>query len=163
MKLHGRPRADMLGGAGWIAAGAAIVIASWRMDRFEQMGATVYTMPGLVPGIVGVVLALLGAALMLRAWRSAAREADAGAAPPEPLWNARVLQMLVLCMAYAGGLVGRVPFTLATALFTGAAVAWFAPRDDAPIRRYGLALAAGLGTALVIVLVFERLFLVRLP
>jgi hypothetical protein len=162
MSLHGRPRADFVGGAGWIAAGLAIAVASWRMDRFEQMGATIYTMPGLVPGIVGAVLMLLGAALMLRAWRSARRGAEAGPAP-EPLWNARVLQMLLLCVAYAGGLVGRAPFTLSTALFTAAAVAWFAPRDDAPLRRYGLALAAGVGTAVAIELVFERIFLVRLP
>jgi hypothetical protein len=156
-----RNRADLVGGAVWITLGLAIVVASWRMERFTQMGATLYTMPGLVPGIVGAVLVLLGALLMLRAWR----EQASGAAPetPQPLLNVRVIRFGALCLAYAVGLVGRVPFWLGTALFVSAAIAMFAPADQTPARRFGLALLIGAITAIVIATVFERVFLVRLP
>ena len=38
--------------AGWCSA-SSILAAAWRMDRFESMGATVYTAPGFVPAIFG--------------------------------------------------------------------------------------------------------------
>ena len=38
----------------WIALGAAIVVASWRMDRLEHLGVNSCTAPGLMPGILGV-------------------------------------------------------------------------------------------------------------
>ena len=41
--------ADRLGGALWMAFGLAIAVGAWRMDRFESMGAAIYTAPGLVP------------------------------------------------------------------------------------------------------------------
>jgi putative tricarboxylic transport membrane protein len=154
-------RSDLIGGAVWIALGLAIVVACWRMDRFTQMGATLYTMPGLVPAIVGAVLALLGAALMLRAWRQQA--SGDRSETQRPLLNARVVRFGAVCLAYALGLVGRVPFWLGTALFVTAAIAIFAPADQPPARRFGLALLIGAITSIAIATVFERVFLVRLP
>ena len=53
-------RSDLRGGAGWIGFGLLIVGESLRMDRYTSMGATIYTMPGFVPGMIGAVLVLLG-------------------------------------------------------------------------------------------------------
>ena len=47
-------RSDLLGGAGWMGFGLLIVTQALRMDRFTSMGATLYTMPGFVPGIIGL-------------------------------------------------------------------------------------------------------------
>ena len=58
-------RSDLWGGAGWVLFGLLIVAGSLRMDRFEAMGAQLYTMPGFVPGMLGGVLLLLGIVLML--------------------------------------------------------------------------------------------------
>jgi hypothetical protein len=152
-------RADLKGGVGWIVFGLAILVGAWRMDRFESMGATLYTAPGLVPGLFGLVLTGLGAVLAWRGWKAARTGA---AAPGEPPLNRRMALMFALCFAYAAGLVGRVPFTLATALFV-AAFTW-AYADEIPsTRRIVTALASGVLTAAAIVLVFERIFLVRLP
>jgi hypothetical protein len=149
---------DLKGGLGWMAGGAVIFAAAWRMDRFEQMGGTLYTAPGLVPGLFGLALILLGAAL---AWRGR-RTHDADATATEPLLNRRVLVTLALTLAYAAGAVGRLPFAPATAVFV-AVFAWlYADTSHGP-RRIVIALLAGVLTAAVVVLVFEDLFLVRLP
>lgn len=154
-------RSDLRGGFGWAAFGLAVLVESLRMDRFTAMGATLYTMPGLVPGIFGALLVALGGALAWRSWR---RLQQPGADTPlDPLLNRRIVLMLVLTLAYAAGLIGRVPFAPATAVFVAAFTWAFAPEDTAPRRRIVAALASGVLTTTVIVLVFEQVFLVRLP
>jgi hypothetical protein len=153
-------RSDLRGGMGWVVFGLAILAGAWRMDRFESMGATVYTAPGFVPAMFGFALVLLGSVL---AWRgSRAEPASAADAPTEPLLSRRVGLMLALTFAYAAVLVGRLPFWLATTLFVAAFTATFT-EDQPPLRRAWVAIASGLLTSLVVVLVFERVFLVRLP
>ncbi|RYF65050.1 MAG: tripartite tricarboxylate transporter TctB family protein [Comamonadaceae bacterium] len=152
-------RSDMLGGAGWMAFGAAILFEALRMDRFEQMGATLYTMPGFVPGMIGGVLMLLGAVLALRGWSRRPATAERAA----PLLNGRMLWTLALTLVYAAGLIGRVNFIAATALFVGAFVWLFTPEDASRRRRWIFAVATGVLSALVVGFVFEDIFLVRLP
>lgn len=161
-------RGDVLGGAGWMAFGAAVCVGAWRMDRFDTMGATLYTMPGFMPGLVGALLVALGAALGLRGLRglhagTPAPASAAGGAAAEPVLSRRVLGMLALCLAYAAGLVGHVPFWLATALFVSVFTWAFTPPGPSPRRRLLGALASGAITTLAVVLVFEQVFLVRLP
>lgn len=154
-------RSDLLGGAGWLFFGLLIVVESLRMDRFTSMGAELYTMPGFVPGMIGSVIMLLGGVLMLRGWnRRAASREDA---PAAPLLNRRITLTMALSLAYAGGLIGRAPFWLATFLFVTAFVACFTPPDTTPLRRGAVAVLAGVLTAAIVTLVFERIFLVRLP
>lgn len=150
-------KADRIGGAAWIAFGLAIFAGAWQMDRYESMGGTLYTAPGLVPGIYGLMMMAMGALIALRRPRGAGDDDDGGA-----LINRRVGLALVLMLAYAIGLVGRVPFGVATAIFVAAFCALF-DSDAPPRRRATTAIAAGIGTAVVVVLVFERVFLVRLP
>lgn len=154
-------RSDLWGGAGWAGFGLLIVAASLRMERFESMGAQLYTMPGFVPGMLGGVLLLLGALLMLRGWRRSLRET--GAEPATPLINRRIAITLVLTLVYAGLLIGRAPFWLATALFVAVFVASFAPEDQAPLRRLVVSVLAGVLTSAVVTFVFQHIFLVRLP
>ncbi len=166
------PRSDLRSGLFWVALGALIVISSWRMDRLEQQGASFYSAPGLWPGIVGLILALMGAVLVLRSQRrlrasNAGVAADAGArlAPRAQFWLATTMFFV-----YAVLLVGRgLPFWLGTGLFVTAYI-WFfrraqrAPDIVVPQWRDGLfALTCAVVTATVVPLVFERLFYVRLP
>jgi len=143
-----------------MAFGLAIAVGAWRMDRFESMGAAIYTAPGLVPGIYGVVMMALGGLLALRSGPPRGAEADAHGG--QPLINRRILIMLVLALAYAALAVGRVPFGPATAVFVAVFCGVFSDQPSMA-RRVLTSLAAGVLTAITVVLVFERVFLVRLP
>lgn len=63
-------RVDFVSAAAWIAVGGAILYASWTMDRLERYGAALHTAPALVPGLLGLVLLVLGALLGARALRA---------------------------------------------------------------------------------------------
>jgi hypothetical protein len=185
------------------------------MDTMESQGGTPYTAPGLVPGILGVVIALLGVVLGVRALRG--REAEerwqgtaiatavtedlaAGtaaaataakpntstaigfdaSAPPERSESGTAPAHadegddptalaigLALCLAYAIGLVGRVPFVVATFLFVATYVLVFEwqrrGRAGQRVRGFVLALVYGAATSIVVSTLFEQIFYVRLP
>ncbi len=164
------PRRDLVGGLVWTALGCVIVVLSWQMDRMTQQGATLHTAPGLWPGIVGVLLAMLGGALILRSWRRARRIgwdfAETDDTDYAPLSSFALAAGMFF--VYALLLVGRgLPFWLGTALFVTTFVFLFqyALRKAAGkvARGFGVALACGTLTALVVTLLFEQLFYVRLP
>jgi hypothetical protein len=164
-------RADFVAALAWIAFGLAILAGSLAMDRLERFGATFYTAPGLVPGILGGLIALLGAVLLVRSLR---RGAVAGFAEP---WLpsaegratlARTLLAIVLTLVYTLLLVGHgLPFWLVTVVFVFVFMLLF----DLPERRAhgqttrGLVIAAlvAVATSAIVTLVFERVFLVRMP
>jgi hypothetical protein len=150
-------RADLAWAAAWLALSVAILAASWTMDRLERLGAPLYSAPGLVPGLLGAVLFILSVFLALRAVRHGALRER----PPIPRleWKATAL-VLALCFGYAVGLVGRVPFWLATFLFVTAFIAVF----EYPARlRMALAPLYGAATSAIVTWMFESVFLVRLP
>ena len=72
-----------------------------------------------------------------------------------------------LTLGYAAGLVGRLPFWLATWLFVAAFVALFewplATTGAGRLRRLAIALIYGALVSAAVSLVFQRIFLVRLP
>jgi hypothetical protein len=161
-------RADFYGGLAWIALGMAIGIASWRMDRLERMGVSFFTAPGLVPGVLGVLIAACGMVLAARAWQHGAF--GVVQRPPvllRPDVLARVGVTLVLCLAFSIVLVGRVPFWTAAAayLFVQIAVLQYPERKarGEVVRGLVVAAAIGLGAAGTIAFLFQEIFLVRLP
>jgi len=164
------PRADLWAGTGFLALGAATAAESWRMPRFAQLEVNPWSVPGLVPGLIGVVLLLLGAVLMLRAVREGALRPGAGLAGElgfDAERRRRTLLALLLTLGYAVGLVGRLPFRTATFLFVFAFVALFRIERDMArgllLRELAFAALEALLVALAVGFVFERLFYVRLP
>lgn len=147
-----------------------VVIESWRMPRLEDLGVHPMSVPGLTPGLIGLVLLLLGLLLLLRSLRerrATAMAADAASpvpSKPAVAGNAgRALLAVVLCLGYALGLLGRLPFAWATGLFVFAFVAAFGFERTRPWRTLGGAAAMAVFTAIAVTLLFEQLFLVRLP
>jgi putative tricarboxylic transport membrane protein len=165
----GMARADLVTGLVLVALGIAVVVESLRMPRFEHLNINPYTIPGLVPGAIGAVLLVLGAVLFVRAavaggWRFGG---GTGVAALGDQGVRRLLLAVALCVGYAAGLVGRLPFWLATFLFVAGFVALFEwPLADGRhqrLRRLAFALGFGALIAAAVTLVFQKIFLVRLP
>ena len=151
--------ADRKFGLGWVAFGATVLVASWRMDRLESLHINPWSAPGLMPGMLGLLMMIFGTALALR---------SAGEAPEGGLSRRRTGLALVLCVAFAAGVLGHgMPFWLGSAAFMFIAIVAFRWLDEQPRRpRQRLVLssaAIAVAAALVISLVFEKVFLVRLP
>ena len=120
-----------------------------------------------MPGIIALVIAVLGLLLTLRAARQPVSkngevQSQASAASRRRFWLT-----LILTLTYAAVLVGRLPFWLATGLFVFAFVAlveWRTDRSAAEhMRALGFALAYAGIVAAVVTWVFQEIFLVRLP
>ena len=143
------------------AFGTAVTVQSWRMPRLQDLGVHPMSAPGLTPGVLGLVLAVLGLALLIRSARATA----AGAPDSEADWIGwgRLVLALSLCLIYGGALLGRVPFWMATALYVFAFVAAFKWRDGGPAKALLAAGALAIVVAFAVTLLFERVFLVRLP
>ncbi len=161
-------RGDLVASAFWLALGLLTMQQSWVMDRLEHQGADPWSVPGLVPGLIGVVLAILGLLLMRRALRQPrAGQPDDEETPEETRegrW--RLGAVLALCLIFTLGLLGHgLPFWLAAATFIAAFIAllsWRQGVESLP-RRIGFACAYGLIMGAAIHFLFEKLFLVRLP
>lgn len=163
------PRTDLWTAAVFLAAAIAIIYASWLMPTFREQLGQAYTAPGLVPALYGTVIALLALWLGARSiGRGALRRGPKGSrARREGYSNARLVLAAALCLAFAVGMVGSLPFWLATSIFVFLFILLFEWRADMPWRaRLRPILTAALlavATGAAVVLVFQRIFYVRLP
>ena len=156
-------RADRWSGLGWIVLGTVVIVMSARMEVPTHLGATFMTGPGFVPALIGAALCVLGLVLILRAsWG----RVDAFLDAPGTAATGRAMLALAVMSVFALGLVGRVPFGWAAAGFVTAFIVIFnlpAGSPSALARLVAKAAATGAVTAVAIVVLFERIFLVRLP
>jgi putative tricarboxylic transport membrane protein len=164
-------RADLVTGIVLVLLGLTVLYLSWTMPRLEHRGIHPSTIPGLVPMILGGLLALSGFLLAMRAWRQGATKPGRYDETLRSLIfgeeSRRLGVMLVLTLTYAIILVGWLPFWLATALFVFVSIVLFerymtaSPRPL--IRCLTLAALQSVLVALVVTLSFQEIFLVRLP
>ena len=165
---------DRIGGAIWILLGAAIAYGSWAMDRLESLQAPPLTAPGLVPGLLGLGLAIFGLILVMRSGPAelpAVIPVEAKTEPaPDPNdfdWR-RTAVSWMLCISYAGVLLGRgAPYWLITAIFLLLHILLI--DENRPIlaqpSRARLLSAAIISVAITAAVstIFQYVFLVRLP
>ena len=164
-------RADLITGIVLLVFGLWVLAELYGMPRLEERRVNPWTAPGLVPGLLGIIIALLGGVLTLRSLLAGALHprAVAGAkfAAEERASFHRLLICTTLCVVYAVLLVGRIPFWLATGLFVFTFITVFEwrRRDDRRTQTRRLAVAAAIAViaAFVIPYAFDQLFLVRLP
>jgi hypothetical protein len=161
------PFADLLTGFAWLALAAAIVIASWRMDRLPHLGATLYQLPGLVPGLLGSAIGFMSLLLIARALRGGAL-AHAQLPTIDLADHWRLMATLALGLIFALALVGHgLPFWLAAAVFVAAFVIVFQFSErrarGALVRGIAFAVFYGVAAGLIIHYGFQDVFLVRVP
>ena len=176
----------------WAAFGVVVLVASWRVDRLENLHINPWSIPGLLPGIIGALMIVLAAVLALRAPRvfaaaaaaaapdataddpaagtgSMAARDDVTATPPEGAGGMlRAVAAAIPCVLFAllGPATG-LPFAVDAAVYVAVFIALFSwPRWRAEgriARRLLTALAIAVISAAVISWLFESVFLVRLP
>lgn len=165
------PRSDFRGGVAWMLLGAAVLIGSVTMDRLEQQHINPYTVPGLLPGLLGIGMLLLGGILALRSWRRGAfAQAPAPSTALQRETRKRVWVVIALCSIYSVPLIGHgLAFWIASAIFVTGSILVMQRMSSDPgesrltPRFWAKAIVIGLASAVVTQLVFQELFLVRLP
>jgi len=168
---HRPPQSDLKDAIGWTVLGTAALIGSLMMDRLEKQNINPYTVPGLLPGLLGLVMILLGVVLFVR---SVERGALKTAAPPatanQRAERKRVVIATLLCLGYSVVLVGHgLPFWLASTIYVTASIVVFRRMSGyeaerkVTARSLVMALVIGASASVITFLVFEKIFLVRLP
>ena len=158
MRTADRVTAVVLG-----ALGAAMLVGGYTMDRLEIRDIHPSSIPGLVPMILGGLLMACAGLLY--------RSAGAGPGGEAPFMSQGSFKRLgvtaVLGVVYALGLVGTLPFSVATAIFVMAFTLIFSWPDAADARRRVVTVVAavvfGIVVAASVSLLFRYGFLVRLP
>ena len=163
---------DRIQGLVWFAFGAAVLYGSWAMDRLESLKIPPATAPGVPTGLLGICFMAFALVLLFRrdftpfgaddVQQSGESSQDEGFE-----WR-RLALSWILCMTYAGVLLGRgLPYWLLTTAFLFVHVLLLDESDQVPARpnlqRLMLAAILAPAVALTVTFVFQRLFLVRLP
>lgn len=167
-------RTDFWFGLGLVILGLVVTFESWRMPRLADLNVHPMTAPGLVPGMIGIAITGLGAVLFIRSARAGGWHIGRNVEDNDPAKDAdlknqarRFAIALVLCVGYAAGLVGAVPFWAATFTFVFLFVAIFEwQRNRSPKQHLRAVAMAGLLAVIVsgaVTYIFEQIFLVRLP
>lgn len=174
--LHGDeermpPRSDLKDAVGWIALGIAVLVGSLSMDRLTQQHINPYTVPGLLPGLLGIAMILLGVVLAVRSWeRGALTQPRLPATADQRDERRRVAVVAALCIGYGVVLIGHgIPFWLASSIYVTASILILQRMSRDPQERQltarpiAKALLIGVASSVITQLVFQELFLVRMP
>lgn len=161
--------ADRLTGLVLLVLGIAMLAGGYTMDRLEIRQIHPASIPGLVPMGLGIAMIICSTLLII----SAGREAGKGkvsndtASKPSGSWS-NLLVSIVLCVGYAMGLLGQMPFALATGIFIFLFALYFSWPDVGETSASRLRLLAFIAVfaavfSAAISLLFRYGFLVRLP
>jgi putative tricarboxylic transport membrane protein len=164
-------RADFVTGIVLILGSLYVIFESYRMPRMEHLGAHPLSVPGVVPAFLAAVLIVFGLVLVVRSIVAGGHRLGLSASKAQRILakpgNRRLLVTLVLTIGYAGILIGRIPYELATGLFIFAFIVLFEWEGGLTPARYaslfGVAAVLAVATTLLVSWSFERLFLVTLP
>ncbi len=162
------PRTDLWIAASFLLLSATVLALALGMPTYQEQGGHIYIAPGLVPSFYAVVIGTLSLWLGVRSVRSGGLTATAaGERQDRGNSNRRFVLAAGLGILFIVGLIGRMPFWLATTIFVFLFIATFEwqPGLEPKVRakRLATALVQGILTGFLVTLVFERVFLVRLP
>jgi putative tricarboxylic transport membrane protein len=164
-------KADFVTSIVLIAFSVAVVVLSLQMPRLEHRNVNPYTVPGIVPGFLGVVVGILSIVLLVRSivrggWRLEITRASLGSFfRSEAAW--RLALTIGLCVIYGIVLVGTLPYWLATGIFIFVFILAFELKLKEPLagqwKRFLFAIIVAVLATAIIAVMFRYLFLVDLP
>ncbi|MCI0526743.1 MAG: tripartite tricarboxylate transporter TctB family protein [Nitrospira sp.] len=163
-------KADFITSILLILFGTYILYTSIQMPRFKEQGAEFWSVPGLVPGLVGSTILLLALVLLLRSIRQGGYKIRVTWQQTQAYLgqdsSKRLLGTLMLSLFYALGLMGHIHYTLATWIYVFLFVGIYGRQPDLPLLHHQVLIKALLTATLVsvtVTAVFRYLFLVNLP
>jgi len=171
MKESNMARADFVTSIVLVAFGIAVLIMSLHMPTYAARGVNPYSAPGIVPGFLGAIIALFGLILFLRSIRRKGYALGINGRTIRVFFTSqhtvRLVTTIVISVLYAMVLLGRVPYAIATGVYVLVFVVLFEYQWKTPLRSQWkvilFALIVAVGTAALVTVVFQYLFLVSLP
>lgn len=149
----------------------SVVVSSYMMPRLGRRGIDPFSAPGVVPGMIGLILLCLALILFIRSiknggYRLLSTAGDDGEVKHQGAAK-RVLLTLFISLIYAIGFLGRIDYTLSTLLYVFTFIIVFEYQLKVGLieqkKVLAFALVQALIAAVLITLVFRQLFLVDLP
>lgn len=171
MEQRTMAKADFVTSIFLMLFGVGVLYEAINMPRYEGQGVNPYSVPGIVPGFLGAIVATLGLILFIRSLvRGGHRLGISGESIRSFLTSEttkRFAMTIIIAVIYALIVLGTMPYEAATALFVFVFIAFFEYDRTQPLnaqwRRIGIAALMAVIVALVVGYVFRSLFLVNLP
>ncbi len=171
MKQENMPKADFVVSILLMCFGVWIVIHSLQMPRFKEVGANPFSVPGIVPGILGTVIFILSLVVFIRSltrkgyWLGLKRQTLKNFFQEISLQ--RMLLTIFICIVYGILMVGSLNYYLATFIFVLVFLILFQLLGSEDITARGKLLMLSVLQAVLVAgivgAVFRYLFLVDLP
>lgn len=147
-----------------------VVVMSYTMPRLERRGIDPFSAPGVVPGMIGAVLLCLALILFIRSIRQGGYrifQKETGDHVEHQGAATRVLLTFFISLVYAIGFLGRLDYSISTALYIFTFICLFefdAGKTVLSQKRMILfAIIQAVVASVLITLVFQKLFLVDIP
>ncbi len=170
MKEENMPKADFYTSLILTAFGITVLILSIKMPTLAEQNKNPYAAPGIVPGFIGTIIAILSSIMLVRSIRKGGHKEKISAASMKGFFfnesTVRILKTILLCVVYSL-LLGHLSFILLTSLFIFAFVLTFEyslkESFRSQIRKVIMAALLAILTSLSVYGVFFYVFLVNLP
>lgn len=165
------PKADFVASIILMAFGIWIVVHSINMPRFKEFGANPFSVPGIVPGILGTVITALSLLVFIRAIRRKGYKLKISrhnlkSATQDASFKRMIITCSV-CVLYGLGMVGTISYYLATFVYVFIFLIIFQYRFSesyqSQIKLIGWSFVQAILIAATVGVVFRYLFLVDLP
>jgi len=165
------PKADFVTAIVLFLFGITVAALSYSMPKMEHLGAHPSSVPGLVPGALGVAIALFSIPIFVRALKNRGYRLGLSGKVLLGFLKAestrRILVTVLVSIVYALVLLGRMHFIAATSIYIFAFVMFFEYKPREPLagqwKTVLFALILALVTAVAVFIAFQYGFLVNLP
>jgi putative tricarboxylic transport membrane protein len=171
MEERNMPRADFITSIGLIAFGIIVLVLSIQMPRFQEQGVNRFSVPGIVPGFLGAIVAVLGVVLFIRSIIRKGYQLGLDRAAFVRFFKAEITKRfaitILVSVAYGWGLVARINYEIATAIYIFAFIVIFDVKWKQGIKtqwkKILIAFIIAILVGGIVGTTFRRLFLVNLP